>query len=87
VCMFNGSGGMGTYGAPCFYINGCNAGLFCTAAEEVPGCAGEACCSEFCDINLPNSCAGMADGQVCIPWWEMGMAPMGLEHVGACGVP
>jgi hypothetical protein len=48
------------------------------------------CCSAFCDLTDPEAsinCPGAAGGQECIPWYEMGQAPMGLEDVGACAIP
>ena len=84
---FDASGGMGPYGTECQYANSCNHGLFCAAADAVPGCQGsQGCCSEFCDVDEPNTCAGKDEGQECLPWWE-NMAPPGYEHVGGCAIP
>jgi hypothetical protein len=91
VCVLDASGGMGTYGAECQYINACNQGLFCAAAEAVPGCVGSAgCCSEFCDLSDPagdDQCSGVGQGQQCIPYFEEGAVPPGYENVGACAIP
>jgi hypothetical protein len=86
ICDFDGSGEAGAYGDPCEYINVCDPGLFCANPENVPGCQAGGCCSEYCDINEENTCAGKDMGQECVPWFEMD-APPGLEHVGACVVP
>ncbi|MCB9703657.1 MAG: hypothetical protein H6711_17310 [Myxococcales bacterium] len=86
ICDFDASGEDGKYGDPCEYINVCDPGLFCADASVVPGCQAAGCCSEYCDINLPNTCAG-APEQECVPWYEEGMAPPGLEHVGGCAIP
>lgn len=75
----------GTYGTECMYANSCNYGLFCAVAEAVPGCEGIGCCSEFCNVNDPNTCAGKDQGQECVPWFEE--APPGYEHVGGCAIP
>lgn len=88
VCVLNASGDMAPYGTECQYVNSCNQGLFCAAAEAVPGCAGsQGCCSEFCDVNQPNTCSGMGGGQECVPWFAMGDAPPGYEDVGGCAIP
>jgi hypothetical protein len=84
-CVLDGSGSDGQYGDLCAYENSCDPGLFCAAKEDVPGCPMSGCCSEFCDVNAPNMCAGA--GQVCEPWNYYGMAPPGYEHVGGCGLP
>jgi len=73
---------------PCNFASGCDQGLLCadnTAASECnenrPGC-----CQPFCDFTDPDvMCSG--DGQECIPFFEMGDAPDGLEHVGFCSLP
>ena len=87
ICDFDGSGEMGAYGDPCEFINVCDPGLFCASPEAVPGCNAGGCCSEYCDLNEPNTCAGKDEGQECLPWFEMGSAPPGLDHVGACVIP
>jgi hypothetical protein len=88
VCVLNASGQMAPYGTECQYVNSCNQGLFCAAADAVPGCAGsQGCCSEFCDINEPNTCSGAAGGQECVLWFEEGTAPPGYENIGGCAIP
>ena len=84
-CVLDASGEAGAFGDPCEYTNACDAGLLCLYSEYVPDCQAGGCCSPLCDIEAPNSCPG--DGQVCIPWYEEGMAPPGYEKVGVCGVP
>jgi hypothetical protein len=73
------------HGEPCMNINSCAPGLFCGVAADVPGCATSHCCSEFCDLMAPDTCAGQ--GQICEPWVYDGMVPPGYEHVGGCGLP
>ena len=88
VCVLDASGGMGSYGTECQYANSCNQGLFCAGTDHVPGCQGsQGCCSEYCDLDEPNTCAGKDGGQECVPWWEENMAPDGFEHVGGCAIP
>jgi hypothetical protein len=79
------------FGEPCEFLNVCAAGLFCAPPEDVPGCEGmNGCCSSYCDLSVMNAsdtCPGVAGGQECVPWYEDGQAPPGLENVGACVVP
>lgn len=87
VCAPDASGvDAGAQGDLCEFINACDAGLNCLDADAYgPGCVGAGgCCSAFCDINDIDPCSA---GQECLPWYEEGMAPMGLEDVGVCGVP
>jgi hypothetical protein len=87
VCILDGED-MGTYGTECQYFNSCAQGLFCADAASVPGCQGaQGCCSEFCNLDEPNTCSGIDGGQECIPWFEENNAPPGYEHVGGCGIP
>ncbi len=88
VCVLDASGGMGTSGAECQYVNSCNQGLFCADAQAVPNCQGaQGCCSPFCDLNEVNTCPGKDQGQECVPWFEMDMVPPGYEAVGGCAIP
>lgn len=90
ACAFDLSGAEGQYGDVCAFTNVCDPGLFCALPETVPGCAGPGCCSDYCDLGdlEPSStCAGVGEGQECIPWFEEGEAPDGLDDVGACAVP
>jgi hypothetical protein len=80
----------GGYGTQCEYANVCDPGLFCAVPDIVPGCAGAGCCSEFCDLTVPEpdaACTGQAEGQECLPWWGEEPPPPGYEHVGYCGIP
>jgi hypothetical protein len=72
------------YGQPCTLSWDCAAGLAC-AYRGAPPCSGD-CCSPYCDLSLPNTCPDAAAGQECIPWYEPGMAPAGLEHIGYCAM-
>jgi hypothetical protein len=81
----------GGFGAACDSVASCDPGFFCANPEAVPGCEDDVgCCSSFCDLavmNASETCPGVADGQQCVPWWEDGRAPPGLESVGACVIP
>ena len=88
LCSPDYSGAMGASGDPCAYIEACDPGLFCANPDQVPDCAGDSgCCTEFCDTTAPNSCAGMAGGAECVPFFEDGQAPPGVENVGGCLIP
>ena len=86
VCVLDASGDMGAQNDPCEYANACDPGLICAnpalATECDPMAAG--CCLPFCDLSMPE-CTNM--GAMCLPWYDMGMAPPGLENVGVCGLP
>ena len=86
TCIIDASGDeAGAFGDPCEYINACDPGLFCANPDAVPGCVGNGCCSEFCDLTDNPTCTGT--DQECIAWFEEGATPPGLEHVGACALP
>lgn len=87
ICTL-GSAGTGAYGSACQFANACNQGLFCADPDAVLNCQGSlGCCSEFCDVNEPNTCAGMGEGQECVPWDWGGPAPDEWAHVGGCAIP
>jgi Ca-activated chloride channel family protein len=89
--MMDASGAEGQYGDACEYMNACDPGLFCAGTDMVPGCVDPVgCCSDYCDLgdaDASATCEGFLDGQVCLPWYEEGTAPDGLDHVGACALP
>ncbi len=72
-------------GEPCDYINDCVPGSMCVPGESLPSCAGEGCCTTFCDltIRVGEQC-GELPGTHCEPLYEQGMAPFGFESVGVC---
>lgn len=86
VCIPDASGGLGSYGTACKYVNECNQGLFCADKDAVPGCMGaQGCCTEFCDLSLPDPCPDQNLGVECVPFYEE--APPGYEDLGACVLP
>ena len=88
VCVFDGSGPEPSVdGDPCEYDTACGPGLFCADADLVPDCQAQGCCASFCDLNEPNTCPLMDQSAECVPLFEMGMAPAGMENVGFCGLP
>jgi hypothetical protein len=73
-------------GQPCGFINDCALGLSCLAAEVLPACEGESCCSPFCDIDFGDAQCDAVPGTSCVPFFEVDPIP-GYEHVGVCIVP
>lgn len=71
----------GDFGDLCNLEGECNAGFACTAS--VPGCPEDQdnCCSPFCDLTEVSPCPDLL---TCVPWFEEGLAPIGLENVGLC---
>ena len=80
-------------GSPCFPgaladYGLCGRGRTCLLGH-VPNCQGN-CCTSFCDVNAPNTCALADQGAECIAFAELDpgfVVPVGMEHVGFCGVP
>jgi hypothetical protein len=79
--------GEGGPGGECGFINQCQAGLFCTAAENLAMCdaASGSCCTPYCAVSGGNEPCN--DGEECTAFFEQGMAPPGYEDVGVCVVP
>ena len=86
VCVLDASGEEGQQNDPCEFANACDAGLVCLDPTLASECDPQAlgCCLPFCDISAPDCTNAGAD---CLPWYEMGMEPPGLENVGVCGIP
>jgi hypothetical protein len=88
VCVLDASGEEGQEFDVCEYINACDKGFFCAnpaLAKECDPMSG-GCCLAWCDLSvMPAECKG--EGQSCLPWFEDGQAPPGLEQVGVCGIP
>ncbi len=72
--------GGGTHGAPCEFTNACMSGLYCGYAEGVCPEDSAGCCLPFCDLVQPEC----PDALSCVPAFEPGHEPPGLEHVGVC---
>lgn len=85
ACAPDVSAELGLFGDTCAAINTCDPGMFCANADLVPGCAGEACCTSFCELDDGSVCPGQ--GQECVSWYEAGQAPPGAESLGACLIP
>lgn len=66
----------------------CGVGRICLYGHA-PSCQGH-CCTSYCDVNAPNTCALADQGAECIAFTELDpgfVVPAGMEHVGFCGVP
>jgi hypothetical protein len=74
-------------GEPCGYVNDCAAGNGCVPAEALPSCAGEACCTLFCNIEQGDQQCEALPGTSCVPFFEEGQAPPGYELLGLCALP
>ncbi|PCC72914.1 hypothetical protein SAMN02745121_02032 [Nannocystis exedens] len=79
-----GAGGQGQAFDSCDAA--CDPGLWCGEPELAGECDPEAlgCCLPFCDLNLPQCPGPMLQ---CLPFFALGDAPAGLEHLGLCRLP
>jgi hypothetical protein len=70
-------------GDNCLVPFDCRKGLTCQPGPRVPGCTGENCCTEFCDLSAANTCAAAGMGAECVS------LDIGGEYqdVGACLIP
>jgi len=76
----------GQYGDTCAALSNCEPSFLCIFAENVPGCANEYCCSAYCELDDPGTCAAFDPLLVCVPWFGDGQATPGYENVGICGI-
>ena len=79
--------GEGGPGDPCTSINACIDGTACVHPGAYgASCAGDSwCCTPYCEVGGPEVCP--ESEQSCIPWFDEGTAPAGLETLGVCSVP
>lgn len=78
--------GEGGPGAECTYINQCQKGSFCGAADAVANCgAASGCCTPYCPVSGGPAPCQM--GEECVAFFAEGSAPPGLEDVGVCAIP
>lgn len=69
-------------GETCERANDCAPGLACVEGGQIPGCAGERCCTPFCSLAAP---ACPAQTPSCAP--ALAQAPAELADVGLCLAP
>ncbi len=81
ACIPDVADDSGEFGDLCNQEGDCNAGFVC--ASSVPGCPEDQdnCCTPFCDLGQVAPCPDLL---TCVPWFEEGLAPIGLENVGIC---
>jgi hypothetical protein len=72
-------------GEACGDFDDCRPGMICVDAELLPSCGGASCCAEFCDLDCPDLCSQV--GTSCVPFFEMGQAPIGEGDIGVCMAP
>jgi hypothetical protein len=77
--------GAGSDGDLCDRLQGCLPGLVCVG-NATAGCPVDACCTSLCDVTGPDTQCPEPTEE-CVPWFEPGQAPEGLEDVGACMFP
>ena len=77
--------GEGAPGDECAYINQCQKGSFCAAADALVNCATPSCCTPYCAVSEGDAPCQM--GEECTLFFVEGMAPPGYEDVGVCVVP
>jgi hypothetical protein len=67
--------------SPCSPFDYCALGQACVPATDLDSCAGQSCCTDWCDTSEPDSCELPL---TCEPYWLQGQAPAGLETAGVC---
>ncbi len=70
-------------GQPCLMVGDCGAHLVCIFAGQFSDCAGEYCCTGFCDLYDPDVEFYCPSGFFCEPYFLKDKVP-GYEHVGVC---
>lgn len=77
----------GQYGDACYALSGCDPSYLCIFAENVPNCKGDTyCCSTYCDLDSPDTCAEFDPTLKCVPWFAEGQETPGYESVGICAI-
>lgn len=79
-------GGESAIGESCSLVNDCPPGNMCVEGALLPSCDGEACCTSICELGLDEELC-LLPGSTCVPFFDDGAAPDGLEQVGLCLVP
>lgn len=75
-------------GEACEFFSQCQSGSTCLSGDLIGCDAPGGCCTSFCDLALGQPNPDCPDPEhECLPWYERGEAPPGLDDVGVCGVP
>lgn len=74
---------MSAIGETCLVPFDCRKGATCQPGSLVPGCPGDECCTEFCDVNDANTCQLAGMGAECVHLGVDGE----FANVGACMLP
>ncbi len=75
-------------GSGCEFNSDCALGLVCAPFDLYPSCTDSRCCAPYCDLDEDAACEDLSlSDAACLPWYEPGDAPAGLEKVGVCGPP
>jgi len=72
---------VGFEGDSCNFINACQSGFACIAAEQLPTCEDTGCCAPFCDLTEQDPCSNPE--VQCIAVYEENESD---PNVGFCGV-
>ncbi|PRP93517.1 hypothetical protein [Enhygromyxa salina] len=84
LCELDGTGAPGD---GCDTVNSCASGNVCAAAEFVPGCQSDSCCTEFCDLEDQGFVCSNPQTECVVFFDEPEMTPPGYETVGVCVPP
>ncbi len=81
TCLPKDDGPIGNYGELCGPTS-CETGFWCMVGlvEECDDAA--YCCSDLCDLNMPNTCTG-DPARTCVPLQNINV-PEALAHIGIC---
>jgi hypothetical protein len=67
--------------SPCTEFDYCPLGQTCVLGIDLDNCAGQSCCTDWCDTSMADPCTMP---ETCQPYWQMGQAPPGLDTAGVC---
>jgi hypothetical protein len=74
-------------GGPCSYVTECSPGNFCVDANALLDCAGDACCTSFCALDLGDADCAAQPGTNCVSLFEPDQAPPLYANLGVCVIP
>lgn len=74
-------------GSPCSHVTECSPGNFCVDANALLDCAGDACCTSFCALDLGDADCAAQPGTNCVSLFEPERAPPLYANLGVCVIP